>query len=61
LSKGARATANLRRGQIERSAAMSLLNKPADKDDWADTVVTTCGTDTTTGQTIVIDPGPYFH
>jgi len=61
LLEGTRATANLRSEQIERSAAASLLKKPADKDDCADMVVTMCRTDTMTGQTIAIDSGRYFH
>lgn len=61
LLEGTRATSNLRREQIENSAATSLLKKPADKDDCADMVVTMCRTDTMTGQTVVIDAGRYFH
>jgi 3-oxoacyl-[acyl-carrier protein] reductase len=61
LLEGTRATANLRREQIENSAATSLLKKPADKDDCADMVVTMCRTETMTGQTIAIDSGRYFH
>ena len=61
LLEGTRATANLRREQIENSAATALLKKPADKDDCADMVVTMCRTDTMTGQTVVIDSGRYFH
>jgi 3-oxoacyl-[acyl-carrier protein] reductase len=61
LLEGTRATANLRREQIENSAAGALLKKAADKDDCADMVVTMCRTETMTGQTIVIDAGRYFH
>jgi 3-oxoacyl-[acyl-carrier protein] reductase len=61
LLEGTRATSNLRPEQIERSAAESLLKKPADKEDCADMVVTLCRTETMTGQTIVIDAGRYFH
>jgi len=61
LLEGTRATANLRPEQIERSAASSLLQKAADKEDCADMVVTMCRTDTMTGQTIVIDAGRIFH
>jgi ketoreductase RED2 len=61
LLEGTRATANLRREQIENSAATALLKKPADKDDCADMVVTMCRTDTMTGQTVIIDSGRYFH
>src|SRR5512142_1007225 len=61
LLEGTRATSNLRREQIENSAATSLLKKPADKDDCAAMVVTMCDTDTMTGQTVVIDSGRLFH
>jgi len=61
LLEGTRATANLRPEFVERSAATSLLKKPADKDDCADMVVTMSRTDTMTGQTIAIDSGRYFH
>jgi 3-oxoacyl-[acyl-carrier protein] reductase len=61
LLEGTRATSNLRPEQIERSAAESLLKKPADKDDCAEMVVTMCRTDTMTGQTVAIDSGRYFH
>jgi 3-oxoacyl-[acyl-carrier protein] reductase len=61
LLEGTRATSNLRPEFIERSAAESLLKKPADKDDCADLVVTMCRTETMTAQTIVIDSGRYFH
>jgi 3-oxoacyl-[acyl-carrier protein] reductase len=57
----ARVTANLRPEFIERSAAESLLRKPADKDDCADMMVTMCRIDTMTVQTIAIDSGRYFH
>ena len=61
LLDGTRATANLRPEQVERSAAASLLKKPADKDDCADMVVAMCRTETMTGQTVVIDSGRIFH
>ena len=61
LLDGTRATANLKSEQIERSAASSLLKKPADKDDCADMVVAMCRTETMTGQTVVIDAGRIFH
>jgi len=61
LLDGTRATANLRPEQVERSAATSLLKKPADKDDCAEMVVTMCRTETMTGQTVVIDAGRIFH
>ena len=61
LLEGTRATANLRAGQIERSASSSLLKKAADKNDCADMVVAMCRTETMTGQTMVIDSGRVFH
>src|SRR5437660_12566844 len=61
LLDGTRATANLRSEQIERSAASSLLKRPADKDDCADMVAAMCRTETMTGQTVVIDSGRIFH
>ena len=61
LLDGTRATANLKPEQVERSAASSLLKKPADKDDCADMVVTMCRSETMTGQTVVIDAGRVFH
>ena len=61
LLEGTRATSNLRPEHIERSAAESLLKKPADKDDCADMVVTMCRTETMTGQTVAIDSGRFFH
>lgn len=61
LIEGTRATANLLPEMIKKSSAASLLQRPADKDDCANQVVTFCKSDTTTGQTIVIDSGRVFH
>jgi 3-oxoacyl-[acyl-carrier protein] reductase len=61
LLDGTRATANLTPAHIANSANSSLLKIPADKDDCAAQVVTLCRTNTTTGQTIVIDSGRIFH
>lgn len=60
LIEGTRATANLLPEMIARSSGSSLLQKPADKDDCANQVVTFCKSDTTTGQTMVIDSGRVF-
>jgi len=60
LIEGTRATANLLPDMIERSAGAALLQKPADKDDCANQVITFCKSDTTTGQTMVIDAGRVF-
>jgi 3-oxoacyl-[acyl-carrier protein] reductase len=61
LLEGTRATANLRQEQVTSSAALSLLKKPADKEDCAEMVVAMCRTETMTGQTVVIDSGRVFH
>ena len=61
LLEGTRATANLAPGSVEKGRAGSLLGVAADKDDVADQVVTMCRTNTTTGQTLVIDAGRTFH
>src|SRR5438105_3318292 len=61
LLEGTRATANLLKEQIERSASGALLKRAADKDDCAVQVVTFCRADTTTGVTVAIDSGRSFH
>lgn len=61
LIEGTRATANLSATQVENASRTALLKMPADKDDCADQVVTLCRTNTTTGQTVVIDAGRIFH
>lgn len=61
LLEGTRATANLFPGSVEKGKAGALLGVAADKDDCADQVVTMCKTNTTTGQTLVIDAGRTFH
>lgn len=61
LLEGTRATSNLAPEHIAKNAAAAALNKPADKDDIADQVVTMCRTETMTGQTMVIDAGRVYH
>ena len=61
LLEGTRATANLREEQLTTAATLSLLKKPADKEDCAEMVVTMCRSETMTGQTVVIDSGRVFH
>ena len=61
LLEGTRATANLREEQLTSAATLSLLKKPADKEDCAEMVVVMCRTETMTGQTVVIDSGRVFH
>jgi 3-oxoacyl-[acyl-carrier protein] reductase len=61
LIEGTRATSNLSDAQIDNASRTAVLKIPADKDDCADQVVTLCKSNTTTGQTIVIDAGRVFH
>jgi 3-oxoacyl-[acyl-carrier protein] reductase len=61
LMEGTRMTTRLRPEQIEIALTGSLLGRPADRDDVADQVVTFARTDSTTGQTMVIDAGRFFH
>lgn len=61
LIEGTKLTSRLRPEQVERANTTALLQKPADKDDIADQVVTMCRTDTMTGQTVVIDSGRVFN
>ncbi|MFY0613510.1 MAG: SDR family oxidoreductase [Hyphomicrobiaceae bacterium] len=61
LIEGTQLTSRLRPEMIERANRTALLQKPADKDDIADQVVTMCRTDTMTGQTVIIDSGRIFN
>ncbi|MGI9475696.1 MAG: SDR family NAD(P)-dependent oxidoreductase [Hyphomicrobiaceae bacterium] len=61
LIEGTQLTSRLRPEMIERANKTALLQKPADKDDIADQVVTMCRTDTMTGQTVIIDSGRIFN
>ncbi|MDA0711017.1 MAG: SDR family NAD(P)-dependent oxidoreductase [bacterium] len=59
--EGTRASSNLAPAYRERAASNNLLQKPADKDDIADQVVSLCRSNTITGQTLVVDSGRFFH
>jgi 3-oxoacyl-[acyl-carrier protein] reductase len=61
LMDGTRMTTRLRPEQVEIALSGSLLKRAADRDDVADQVVTFARTDSTTGQTMVIDAGRFFH
>lgn len=61
LMDGTRMTTRLRPEQVEIALSGSLLKRAADRDDVADQVVTFARTDSTTGQTMVIDSGRFFH
>jgi len=61
LMEGTRMTTRLAPTQVQNALAGALLGKAADRDDVADQVVTFARTDSTTGQTLVIDAGRFFH
>jgi 3-oxoacyl-[acyl-carrier protein] reductase len=61
LMEGTRMTARLAPDYVEQARRNTALMRAADKDDVAAQVVTFCHTDTTTGQTVVIDAGRYYH
>jgi 3-oxoacyl-[acyl-carrier protein] reductase len=61
LMEGTRMTTRLAPVQIQNALAGALLGRAADRDDVADQVVTFARTDSTTGQTVVIDAGRFFH
>ena len=61
LLENTKMAANLSPEHRKRSVEMSLLKRPVDKDDVADQVVAFCRTDSTTGQTLVVDSGRFFH
>jgi NAD(P)-dependent dehydrogenase (short-subunit alcohol dehydrogenase family) len=61
LMEGTRMTTRLHPDQVRNALAGSLLQRAADRDDVAAQVVTFARTDSTTGQTLVIDSGRFFH
>jgi 3-oxoacyl-[acyl-carrier protein] reductase len=61
LMEGTRMTTRLHPDQVRNAMAGALLARAADRDDVADQVVTFARTDSTTGQTLVIDAGRFFH
>lgn len=61
LLEGTRMTGRLLPAQIESAMTGAVLKRTVDCDDVADQVVTFARTDSTTGQTVVIDSGRYFH
>jgi 3-oxoacyl-[acyl-carrier protein] reductase len=61
LMEGTRMTARLHPDQVNNARAGALIGKAADRDDVAEQVVTFAKTDSTTGQTLVIDGGRFFH
>jgi 3-oxoacyl-[acyl-carrier protein] reductase len=61
LMEGTRMTTRLSETQVRNALTGSLLGKAADRDDVAAQVVAFARSDTTTGQTMVIDAGRFFH
>lgn len=61
LIEGSRTTDNLGPAFVANSKRISLLGRAADKDDVADQVVTYVRSASTTGQTVVVDCGRFFH
>ena len=61
LMEGTRMTTRLHPDQVRNALAGAALKRAADRDDVADQVVTFARTDSTTGQTIVIDAGRFYH
>jgi 3-oxoacyl-[acyl-carrier protein] reductase len=61
LMEGTRMTARLHPDQVKNARAGALIGKAAERDDVADQVVAFVRSDSTTGQTLVIDGGRYFH
>jgi len=59
--EGTRMTANLGPGALERTRERTALHRPVDKDDVANQIVAFARSDSTTGQTIVIDSGIVYH
>ena len=61
LMEGTRMTNNLAPEYQEASKRSSALGRAADKEDVAGAVLMFCRTDTTTGQTLVVDAGNFYH
>jgi 3-oxoacyl-[acyl-carrier protein] reductase len=47
--------------QVEHSRKEAVLARTVDKDDVADQIVTLARSDSTTGQSVVVDAGRFFH
>ncbi len=61
LMEGTRMTANLDPAYAQAGREGALLKRAAHKEDVADQILTFARTDSTTGQTVVIDAGRVFH
>jgi 3-oxoacyl-[acyl-carrier protein] reductase len=58
---GTRMTARLDPTLVERTTKNAALQKPVERDDVARQIVEFCRSDSTTGQTLVLDSGVVFH
>ena len=58
---GTKMSANLTEEHIRNYEKSSVLKRAPEKDDVANQVITFCETDSTTGQTLVVDSGVLFH
>ena len=61
LLEGTRMAANLDPEHKRRAKETAALKRAVDLDDVADQVVAFCRTDSTTGQTLVMDAGRFYH
>ena len=61
LLEGTRMAANLDPAHKRRAKENAALKRAVDLDDVADQVVAFCRTDSTTGQTLVMDAGRFYH
>jgi 3-oxoacyl-[acyl-carrier protein] reductase len=59
--EGTRMSARLDPAYVQRGLEQAALKRAASRDDVADQVVTFARTDSTTGQTVCIDAGRFFH
>ncbi len=59
--EGTKASENLTPERVAMVTKSAVLGRAANKDDIADQVLTFCRSDSTTGQTIVVDAGRHFH
>jgi 3-oxoacyl-[acyl-carrier protein] reductase len=58
---GTRMTARLDPALVERTTKNAALQRPVERDDVAQQVLTFCRSDSTTGQVLVLDSGVVYH
>ncbi len=58
---GTRMTTRLDPALVERTTKNSALQKPVERDDVAQQILTFCRSDSTTGQVLVLDSGVVYH